>query len=74
MALCLMNKIMSLLLSPTEIQELTDRQRPGWQARCLKHLGIPFRRRPDGSLVVLRCHVEDRPQTRPAPEPQLRFD
>jgi hypothetical protein len=62
-----------VLLSATEIAELTGRDRPGWQARELDHLGIPYRRRSDGSLVVLRIHVEGT-QDIPRRQPQVRLD
>lgn len=62
-----------MLLTAQEIAELTGRSRPGWQARELDHLGIPYRQRSDGSLVVLRIHVEGT-QDRPRREPQLRLD
>lgn len=46
-------------LSDEELQELTDRVRPAAQARALEELRIPFKRRPDGSLVVGRLAVEN---------------
>lgn len=66
---------MELLLTARELVELTGRHRPGWQARVLERMDppIPYRRRPDGSLVVLRVHVEFQ-QDRPSREPQLRLD
>lgn len=66
-----------MLLTEAEIRELTRRVRPGWQARALDNMGIPYRRRPDGSLAVLRIHVETIPGTEPAsirPSPRLRLD
>jgi hypothetical protein len=63
-----------MILTPQEIQELTQRNRPGWQARVLEFLGIPFKRRPDGSLVVLRAHVESTQDTRPRRQPVVRLD
>ena len=63
-----------MILTPEEVRELTSRTRPAWQARVLDHLAIPYRRRPDGSLVVLRVHVECLPATGRGHEPQLRFD
>lgn len=64
-----------MLLTPSEIEELTGKSRPGWQARVLDGMDppIPYRRRPDGTLVVLRIHVECS-QDRPRREPQLRLD
>ena len=45
---------MKLALTRAEIEELTERRRPAAQARVLRALGIDFRVRPDGSLLVLR--------------------
>jgi hypothetical protein len=59
-------------LSETEIVALTARERHAWQARQLDHLGIPYRRRTDGSLVVLRVHVESVQHQAPKREPRLR--
>lgn len=62
-----------IVLTPREVEALTLRQRPGWQARILAKLGIPYRRRPDGTLLVLRVHVVGMQDERPA-APQLRLD
>jgi len=61
-------------LTAEEVKMLTDRDRPAWQARQLEHLNIPFRRRTDGTLIVLREDVRmtfDKPVTKR--EPQLRL-
>lgn len=63
-----------MILSPEEVQMLTGRSRPGWQARVLEHLHIPYRRRPDGTLVVLRHDVEQTQDVRPRRQPQVRID
>lgn len=47
-----------MFLSEEEICELTGRQRASAQARSLQSMGIECRRRPDGSVVVLRAVVE----------------
>jgi hypothetical protein len=47
----------AITVTPQDLKTLTDRERPSAQARVLVRLGIPHRRRPDGSLIVLRCHV-----------------
>lgn len=65
-----------LLLTQQELIELTDKVRPSAQARALDFMGIPYRPRPDGSLAVLRIHVET-PEGRPSgarlpAEPQLQ--
>jgi hypothetical protein len=50
----------SLTLTPDELRELTDARRRDAQERALGSLGIPFGKRPDGSIVVLRSAVEGR--------------
>ena len=47
-----------LILTPIELIELTQRERSKAQARALTYMGIEHRIRPDGSLVVLRSHVD----------------
>jgi len=47
-----------MILSREELIELTQRQRSRAQATVLRHLGIDFRTRPDGSLAVSRAAVE----------------
>jgi hypothetical protein len=51
----------SLFLTTMEIDHLTDkdgkRRRPSTQAAVLRSMGIEFKQRPDGSLVVLREHA-----------------
>lgn len=48
----------SMFLSGSEITELTQRQRPTAQSDALSYMGIDHKQRPDGTLVVLRRHVE----------------
>lgn len=68
-----------MLLTAQEVRELTGMQRSSAQVRALKSMGIECRRRPDGSVVVLRAVVEAvlgggliTPKVEPAaPEPQL---
>lgn len=64
---------MSICLSADELVELTKKTRHDSQASELEHLGVPYRRRRDGSLVVLRIHVEGLQDSQPR-EPQLRLD
>lgn len=47
-----------LTLSPQELRELTGHRRSDAQRRELEHMRIPFKIRRDGSLAVLRIHVE----------------
>ena len=49
---------MSMFLSKQEIKELTKRIRYTAQTRALCAMGIEHRVRVDGSLAVLRAHVE----------------
>ena len=60
-----------MFLSAQEIADLTGKTRAGWQARELEHLQIPYRRRANGSLIVLRAHVEWLHPQKPR-EPQVR--
>lgn len=47
-----------MFLTDAEIADLTKRQRRDAQARVLAFMGIEHKRRPDGTLAVLRAHVE----------------
>lgn len=47
-----------MFLSPQEIIDLTGRQRRGAQLRALRGMGITHMIRPDGTVVVLRAHIE----------------
>lgn len=66
-----------LVLSAAEIADLTARVKAKAQARQLEHLGIPYRLRSDGSLVVLRIHATTveptHDETTQARTPRLRF-
>lgn len=44
-------------LTADELDQLTGRTRSDAQKRALRYMGIEHRVRPDGSLVVLRRHV-----------------
>jgi hypothetical protein len=48
----------SMFLSNDEITDLTNRQRPAAQVRALRIMGIEHRIRPDGTVAILRAHVE----------------
>ena len=41
------------ILSPEEIVRLTGKRTKPAQARILRHLGIDFRTRPDGEIIVI---------------------
>lgn len=47
-----------MLLSATELCELTGKKIPAAQTRALNFMGIEYRRRPDGTLAVSRAHVD----------------
>jgi len=63
-----------IILSPAEIVTLTGRRQRQAQRRELEHMGIAFRARCDGSLVVLRSDVERHPDHKPTMrEPELQL-
>ena len=47
-----------MFLDDDEVVSLTQRTRRSAQSRVLSFMGIEHRRRPDGSIAVLRAHVE----------------
>jgi hypothetical protein len=47
-----------MFLTRAELYELTDRKRRGAQAIQLRAMGVEHRIRADGSIAVLRAHVE----------------
>lgn len=49
----------SLLLSLPEVEELTQARRRKSQISALCQMGIEHKVRPDGSIAVLRKHVEE---------------
>lgn len=64
-----------MILSEQELRTLTGKQRPSAQARVLDRLAIPYRTRPDGTLVVIRASVEAPSlgsARLPAPEPVIQ--
>ena len=46
-----------MFLTADEIRELTGKLRPSAQEKVLASMGIPFRKRPDGSLVIVRTDL-----------------
>ncbi|MGZ5833744.1 MAG: DUF4224 domain-containing protein [Telluria sp.] len=48
----------AMFLSSEEVQELTCRIQRAAQVKVLRGMGIEHRQRPDGTLAVLRAHVE----------------
>ncbi len=47
-----------MILSPEELIELTGKKNRSAQAQVLRYMGVEHRCRPNGSLVVLKSHVE----------------
>lgn len=62
-----------MILARHELELLTGRKRASAQARVLAYLGIPFMRRPDGSVLVRRVDVEG-DRMRVESEPRLRME
>lgn len=56
----------TLHLTDEELLSLTHLRRPTAQARALRAMGVPYRTRPDGTLLVGRT-AADRALTGPAP-------
>jgi len=67
----------NVLLTGDELINLSGYRRPARQAQWLTENGIYYKRRGDGSLVILRKHLEEQmgcgSQTldRPTPEPDF---
>ncbi|WP_158590435.1 DUF4224 domain-containing protein [Noviherbaspirillum cavernae] len=47
-----------MFLDENEVEELSGKQRRPAQVRALSFMGIEHKLRPDGSIAVLRAHVE----------------
>lgn len=56
-------------LTDDEVADATRRRQPFRQAQVLTQMGVPFQRRPDGTLLVGRAAIEAAlaGQRRPAP-------
>lgn len=61
-----------MILTLAELIELTGKQRAAAQARVLDALAVPYRRRPDGKIIVFRAAINAPPQDRPR-SPKLRL-
>lgn len=48
----------STFLTPQEIVDLTNRVLPSAQARVLNAMGIEHKVRPDGTVAILRKHID----------------
>lgn len=62
-----------MFLTDHELRELTQRQRAPAQRKALRAMGIEHRTRPDGSVVVLRAHVEKEFGLAPAPTARAKM-
>ena len=61
-----------MILSPAQLAALTGRVRRSAQRRTLDHLRIPYRLRPDGSIVVFEADLHATTENRPTP-PRVRL-
>jgi hypothetical protein len=61
-----------MILSTADLIKLTDKVQKSAQARVLKHMGIPFKTRPDKSIVVFLADINAPAQTQPR-TPSLRI-
>jgi hypothetical protein len=48
-----------LCLTDDELTQLTGKSRPSAQIKALRYMAIDHKRRPDGSIVVLRHQIGD---------------
>lgn len=62
-----------MILTLSDLAELTGKTRRSAQARVLAHLGIPFKTRPDGSLVVFQRDLNATPTQNKIRAPALRL-
>jgi len=49
---------MAIGCSKQELFEITDKKQPAAQVRVLRAMGIEHRQRPNGTVFVLRSHVD----------------
>ncbi len=47
-----------IVLTQDEIEALTGRHRKDAQVKALRYMGIEHRVRPDGSIAVLKAHID----------------
>ncbi len=48
----------SIVLTKDEVEALTGRHRKDAQIKALRYMGIEHRIRPDGTVAVLKAHIE----------------
>lgn len=62
-----------MILTPEQIEELTDRVKFTAQAKELTAMGIPYRRRRDGSIVVIHEDLHHATKEKGQASPRLRL-
>lgn len=62
-----------MFLTDKELVELTGKVRPKAQARVLDFMNIPYKPRPDGTLVVLRLYLAPSEEKQTSPRLRLSF-
>lgn len=62
-----------MILTDQELEELTGKSRHKAQAKVLDFMGIPYKVRPDGSLVVLRVYLAPSEEKQASPRLRLSF-
>ena len=62
-----------MILTPDELEQLTGAKRSDAQARELEHLGVPYQKRRDGSIIVLRANVHATTENHRPTSPALRL-
>jgi hypothetical protein len=60
-------------LTPEALVNFTQQEQPFMQRRELEHLGIPYKVRRDGTLIVLAVHVEGMHHQQPEARPRVRL-
>jgi hypothetical protein len=62
-----------MILSADDLATLTGRVQRTAQARELRALGVPYRLRTDGSIVVFRRDIDEPPAQKGSASPALRL-
>lgn len=57
-----------------QIIELTGKRRPSAQAKALRHMGIDFRIRPDGMIVIIDTDLPINGTTKPDAEGLINWE
>jgi len=64
---------MSFILDDAQIEQLTQRKRRPAQRRVLDAIGVSYRVRPDGSIVIFTEQFHAAPAQNRPPSPRLRL-